>query len=750
MFGHPYTPYDVQKQFMSDLYEFLNQDDRKVAIFESPTGTGKTLSILCATLAFTKDASKRRLEKDLANIESSKGPLWTIKRAKELRIQQYEDEKDDKDVGIGSRGNEDTDSNKRPRKYMKFIPRQRILFASRTHSQLAQVADALVEIEKSTGSKIAFTPLGSRKHMCIKPEVRNSPTQSEVNDRCLEFQQDGRCTYRTRSGELEDVILSKVMDIEDLVKVGKDMCACPYYAARQAASFSDVIAMPYPLLLVSNTRNALNISLKDTIVVIDEAHNLIPTISSLHSAELSEVNVIDVIRAIKGYLSKLGDKLNFNNKRRINQLLVLSESIMSFLNREETRSAKKGSEFQVHEMLRERNADTLNIIELNKFASETKLVFKVDTYADPPVQRKLGLSQLINFVLTATDPLSEGKLFIDRDESGSTVLKRLTLDPSEPFKNIVDTCDSVVLAGGTMEPVMEFEQQLKLKENLLVHSYEHVIPKSQLLVIPESDLEFTFARRSQREVITALGEIVLRYAEHIPKGIVLFFPGYGYLNEVVDLWKKSGIWKKLADRKDLFVESTSDKQKEPSRNQNSYKTNDIKNKSKKEIDQHSDIFLRYSMKVKKANGAMLFAVVGGKLSEGINFSDDLARAVIMVGLPFPNAFSAEMLAKKSYIEKIAKDEGYTLNDAKQKAITFYENIAMRAVNQSIGRAIRHSKDYAAIVLIDKRYKQERIQSKLSKWIRDRISSQIQEESVKEHLSELDTFFTVNSTSFPNL
>jgi chromosome transmission fidelity protein 1 len=121
-------------------------------------------------------------------------------------------------------------------------------------------------------------------------------------------------------------------------------------------------------------------------------------------------------------------------------------------------------------------------------------------------------------------------------------------------------------------------------------------------------------------------------------------------------------------------------------------------------------------------GALLFAVVGGKMSEGINFSDDLARAVVMVGMPYGNPADPELRERMAYLDR--RGGGARGASAPPPASSpgreYYENLCLRAVNQSIGRSIRHVEDHAVILLLDQRYAAPAVRAKLPGWISDRV------------------------------
>lgn len=271
----------------------------------------------------------------------------------------------------------------------------------------------------------------------------------------------------------------------------------------------------------------------------------------------------------------------------------------------------------------------------------------------------------------------------------------------------------------------------------------HVIPKENLLAWTLSTgptgktFEFTYGKRGGREgeeMLDDLGRALLNICGAVPDGVVVFFPSYAFLDTIIKRWhivlpgSKGSLWERLEAKKALFKES-------------------------KEVKSGDDVLAEYAQAIEHGKGGLLLSVVGGKMSEGINFSDRLGRCVVIVGLPFPNAQSGEWKAKLGYIEHAAEQklEAEGVGEAerraggKQAGREFYENACMRAVNQSVGRAIRHRGDYAAIVMVDRRFANERIREKLPGWIQEGLVKGADEKSFAELVGRLGGFFRSKKT-----
>lgn len=76
------------------------------------------------------------------------------------------------------------------------------------------------------------------------------------------------------------------------------------------------------------------------------------------------------------------------------------------------------------------------------------------------------------------------------------------------------------------------------------------------------------------------------------------------------------------------------------------------------------------------SGAVLLAVMRGRSSEGVDFLDDCARAVVIVGIPYPPLYETSVRLKRSFNQ----DHAALLGSGDD----WYAAEAFRAVNQAIG------------------------------------------------------------------
>ncbi|GMG39863.1 unnamed protein product [Ambrosiozyma monospora] len=430
--------------------------------------------------------------------------------------------------------------------------------------------------------------------------------------------------------------------------------------------------------------------------------------------------------ALKSYMKKFSSKMNGGNRINISLLYKLITYLAKYMKKQtDAKMNKPGTEISALDIFEGTTGDLLNIHSLEKYLTKSKIAFKLESYMEKLETDEQAMNannkssfknkkpsstpvlfKIKSFLYCLSNPSKSGKLFFDKSSDGDTVMTYLLLDPSEAFKDIVEESKCVILAGGTMEPISDFTNLLfpYLSSEKINHfNCGHIIPDSNLNVYPirsfnGCEFEFTFDKRNGSNLINNLGQALIKVLTSVPFGVVVFFPSYKYLDQVVDCWKKSGLLAQIGKLKKVFTES--------------------------KTDSAESVLQNYSSLIEtEREGAVLFSVVGGKMSEGINFSDDLARAVIMVGLPFPNVFSGDLIAKRKYIETTTFENGGTKQQAMERAKDFYENICMKAVNQSVGRAIRNINDYAVIYLIDSRYQRTNIQDKLSGWIKKRLLKQ---------------------------
>ncbi|CAD6196630.1 unnamed protein product [Caenorhabditis auriculariae] len=800
-FSFPFEPYDIQLNLMRKIRECIEAGE--IGIFESPTGTGKSLSVLCSTMTWLEEHERRKIEELEQRLASARTQSlqqedrddWIEAHRQKTKAQEEENEAmsemerisrvterlkmakeglvmenrkrkfvEDDDETVAPLQEQDEcapndgynsdegSSTKIDEDVEEPLETVKIYYASRTHSQLEQ----LVEELKKTRFRPRIVTCSSRGTLCTNENVRKLKLNHLINEKCMELRRNkpsgekkaknneketkrkcasGKSCDFYNATQIEEVVngilsCSTTATPQVLTK-GKSVGGCPYYASRRAIPLCQMVLLPYQVLLHGPTRDAWGIKLKGNVVVLDEAHNVLNTIGALYSAEVGSKSLTIALKLIREYIDTYKLRLKAKNLLYMRHLQLVASSLLQYL----TNSKSKEDEVMTIQSF----VIKLNILEVNlfklaayienvdlckkfhgfylrsqrnalnvkkenekpKLSGIAKLMQKKE---EKPTEREAEepglipqalpspLYSLKSFIDAMTNKCEDGRVLIERTAVNGPKARYILMNPADRLSEVVDGARSTVLVGGTMEPaelLIETLSRGSQKSGVKRFSCNHVIDDNQLLTLAIDKtvdgkiFQLNYQTRNDKQVLKSLSLTLNALLPQLPNGVVVFFPSYDFLFMFQKELENFGILNKMKEKKAVFVES-----RLPT----------------------SDVWEQFVRTAKTPKGAVLFAVVGGKLSEGINFSDELGRAVIMIGLPYPNRASVELREKMKFLDSKVAGGGAML----------YESLCMHGVNQAIGRAIRHRRDYAAIFLLDERYAKDSVRSKLSSWISGRL------------------------------
>lgn len=132
------------------------------------------------------------------------------------------------------------------------------------------------ELKRTSYNHMKAAVIGSRDQLCIHSDLAKESNANKiqlckikVTNRSCHFY--NRLDAQKSNPEFRE---NRVLDIEELVRVGKKLKCCPYYASKEFLDDAEIIFMPYNYLLDPKMRKANKIDLQNTIIILDEAHNV--------------------------------------------------------------------------------------------------------------------------------------------------------------------------------------------------------------------------------------------------------------------------------------------------------------------------------------------------------------------------------------------------------------------------------------------------------------------------------------------
>ncbi|HTY52539.1 MAG TPA: ATP-dependent DNA helicase [Methanomicrobiales archaeon] len=449
---------------------------------------------------------------------------------------------------------------------------------------------------------------------------------------------------------------------------------CPYEVMLQAARGADVVLLNFHHVFDDSIRGALyeqlDLSAGEVLLLIDEAHNLGDAVQNVQSVSLGE-------KGLEGAESEL---LRLRGRvpaaEAAGRVLPQVRRFMELL-----RASREGEDwfdpaiFERMVVQGSLYADMEAIVDDMLTVSEAirERNMKAGEFRESAVERLTTF--LYRIFLSAHDP---AYLTTYRKDDEEVILEVRNIDPQAKILELAQSHAATVLISGTLSPVDSFRRLYFGDGKVATLTLPNAFPRDRRMVVGARDATTLYSMRDQAGNTERIAGYITAFAR-LPGNLAVYFPSYQVLSSFAD--RCAG----MIRGKEVIVEP-------------------------RDSADASAALRAFLQLPGQGRAGVIFAVCGGKWSEGLDYRGELLNGAMVVGLPLA-PFTRVRSMVIDYFRRKYGDEGEFLS---------YTLPALNRALQALGRVIRSPEDRGFLVLCEQRFLEPRLKGALPAWIREEM------------------------------
>ncbi len=450
---------------------------------------------------------------------------------------------------------------------------------------------------------------------------------------------------------------------------------CPYDTMIYAARDADVVLLNFYHLFDDTIREqiyqSLGIEAQDVLLLIDEAHNCGDAVQSIESVTIEERDILQAGHEISGRARSKPSEAIAQILPRISRFM---EALKDSHEAEDwfdpgifQRMILTGSLYQSTEEIVD------DLLKISEGIREKNL--QAGEFRESAIERLTAFFYRI--LRSASDPAYI--TVYRKGEDGTVALEVRNIDPSTKLQEIAGAHACCVLISGTLSPIESYRRYYFGDLPVTTISLPNAFPPENRRILCAEDITTAYSMRRNTQNLARTEDYITTFAA-LPGNLAVYFPSYDLLNNFAE---------RCANRirsKRIYIES---------RNA-----------------QESASMLREFMNLPgTGTSGIIFAVCGGKWSEGLDYRGEMLSGALVIGLP---------LAPFNRVRRMVIDY-FRMKFGEEGEFISYTLPAINRALQALGRVLRTPEDRGMLVLGERRFLEERVHAALPPWMQEEMT-----------------------------